>query len=65
LKWLLLNGEYACECPTLKVDRGITSENVIELPVELFVMRGVSRRIHSDNGPGFIAQRLRCFLLEK
>jgi len=46
----------------LKVDRGITSENVIETLSELFAMRGVPRHIRSDNGPEFIAQTLRRWL---
>ena len=53
---------YTRECLALKVDRGITSENVIDTFSELFAMRGVPRHIRSDNGPEFIAQTLRRWL---
>ena len=58
LKWLSVVDEYTRECLALKVDRGITSENVIDTLSELFAMRGVPRHIRSDNGPEFIAQTL-------
>ena len=62
LKWLSVVDEYTRECLALKVDRGITSENVIDTLSELFAMRGVPRHIRSDNGPEFIAQALRRWL---
>jgi len=62
LKWLSVVDEYTRECLALKVDRGITSENVIDTLSELFAMRGVPRHIRSDNGPEFIAQTLRRWL---
>ena len=46
----------------MKVDHGITSEDVIDTLSELFVMRGVPRHIRSDNGPEFIAHALRRWL---
>jgi transposase InsO family protein len=46
----------------LKVDRGITSEDVIDTLSELVAMRGVPRHIRSDNGPEFIAHALRRWL---
>ena len=62
LKWLSVVDEYTRECLALKVDRGITSESVIDTLSELFAMRGVPRHIRSDNGPEFIAQTLRRWL---
>ena len=50
LKWLSVMDEYTHECLALKVDRGITSEDVIDSLAELFAMRGVPRHIRSDNG---------------
>lgn len=50
LKWLSIVDEFTRECLTLKVDRSITSEDVIDTLVELFAMRGVPRHIRSDNG---------------
>jgi len=62
LKWLSVVDEYTRECLALKVDRGITSEDVIDTLSELFAMRGVPRHIRSDNGPEFIAHALRRWL---
>ena len=58
LKWLSVVDEYTRERLALKVDRGITSEDVIDTLSELFAMRGVPRHIRGDNGPEFIAQTL-------
>ena len=62
LKWLSIVDEYTRECLALKVDRGITSEDVIDTLSELFAMRGVPKHIRSDNGPEFIAHALRRWL---
>jgi putative transposase len=59
LKWLSLVDEYTRECLALKVDRSITSADVIDTLAELFAMRGVPKCIRSDNGPEFIAQAIR------
>lgn len=58
LKWLSIVDEHTRECLALKVDRGITSEDVIDTLAELFAMRGVPEHIRSDNGPEFIAQAI-------
>lgn len=62
LKWLSIVDEYTRECLTLKVDRGITAEDVIDTLAELFAMRGVPRGIRSDNGPEFVAAAIRRWL---
>jgi transposase InsO family protein len=62
LKWLSIVDEYTRECLALKVDRSITSEDVIDTLAELFAMRGVPRCIRSDNGPEFIAAAIRRWL---
>jgi putative transposase len=58
LKWLSIEDEYTRENLALKVDRSITSEDVIDTLAELFAMRGVPGHIRSDNGPEFIAQAI-------
>jgi len=58
LKWLSIVDEYTRECLCLKVDRSITSEDVIDTLAELFAMRGVPKHIRSDNGPEFIAHAI-------
>jgi putative transposase len=62
LKWLSIVDEYTRECLALKVDRSITSEDVIDSLAELFAMRCVPRHIRSDNGPEFIAHAIRRWL---
>lgn len=62
LKWLSIVDEYTRECLTLKVDRSITSEDVIDTLAELFAMRDVPRCIRSDNGPEFVAKEIQRWL---
>ena len=62
LKWLSIVDEYTRECLALKVDRSITSEDVIDTLSELFAMRGVPRCIRSDNGPEFVAGAIQRWL---
>lgn len=62
LKWLSIVDEHTRECLALKVDRSITSEDVIDTLAELFAMRGVPGHIRSDNGPEFIAAAIRRWL---
>lgn len=64
LKWLSIIDEYTRECLTLKVDRSITSEDVIDTLAELFAMGGVPKHIRSDNGPEFIAQAIQRWLAQ-
>jgi transposase InsO family protein len=62
LKWLSIVDEYTRECLTLKVDRSITSSDVIDTLAELFAMHGVPRHVRSDNGPEFVAKAIRRWL---
>lgn len=62
LKWLSIVDEYTRECLSLKCDRSITSEDVIDTLAELFAMRGVPQHIRSDNGPEFIARAIQRWL---
>jgi transposase InsO family protein len=64
LKWLSIVDEYTRECLALKVDRSITSEDVIDTLSELFAMRGVPQCVRSDNGPEFIAQAIQRWLAQ-
>ncbi|QDS98869.1 Integrase core domain protein [Adhaeretor mobilis] len=56
LKCLSIVDEYTRECLALKIDRSITSEDVLDTLAELFAIRGVPNHIRSDNGPEFIAK---------
>jgi len=62
LKCLSIVDEYTRECLALEVDRRMTSEQVIDVLVELFAVRGVPSHIRSDNGPEFIARAIRRHL---
>jgi transposase InsO family protein len=64
VKFRILNviDEYTRECLAVRVDRSLTSHNVIEVLTELFIERGVPVHIRSDNGPEFIAKRVRDWL---
>jgi len=58
-KWLSGVDEHTRQGLASEVNRGITSEDVIDAISELFVIRGVTRHIRSDNGPGIITHALR------
>jgi len=58
LKWLAITDEYTRECLALEVDRGITSDRVLDILTNLFLTRGVPKHIRSDNGPEFIANAI-------
>ncbi len=58
LKWLAITDEYTRERLALEVDRSITADRVLDVLTNLFLTRGVSRHIRSDNGPEFIAQAI-------
>ena len=62
MKWLSIMDEFTRECLALKVDRSITSENVINVLAELFQTRGFPEFIRSDNGSEFIAGNIRKWL---
>ena len=62
LKILTLIDEYTRECLALRVERRMSSEQVLETLAELFVYRGVPDHIRSDNGPEFTAQAVREWL---
>jgi transposase InsO family protein len=64
LKWLSIVDEFTRECLCLKVDRSITSDDVLDTLAELFATRGVPSHIRSDNGPEFIAQAIQDWLAQ-
>jgi transposase InsO family protein len=54
--------EFTRECLAIDVARRLTSEDVLERLSDLFVQRGVSQFIRSDNGPEFTARRVQEWL---
>jgi transposase InsO family protein len=51
--------EYTRECLATYVARRIRSQDVIFVLADLFIEHGVPQHIRSDNGPEFIAKKLR------
>lgn len=54
--------EYTRECLASYVARRIRSQDVILILADLFLRHGLPEHIRSDNGPEFIAKRLRHWL---
>ena len=54
--------EFSRECLSIKVDRKIRSQDVIEELFNLFIFRGIPEHIRSDNGPEFTARAVRKWL---
>lgn len=61
-KILNIIDEFSRECLSIKVDRKIRSQDVIDQLYELFLLRGVPEHIRSDNGPEFTAKAIRRWL---
>jgi len=54
--------EHSRECLSIDVARKLTSEDVQARLMELFLTRGMPAHIRSDNGPEFVAERVRGWL---
>lgn len=61
IKMLTIMDEFSRESLAIKVERRMNSMNLIETLSDLFVEKGVPKYVRSDNGPEFIASRLRCW----
>lgn len=62
IRMLNIIDEFTRECLAIEVNRKLNSTNVIEVLSQLFVERGTPQYIRSDNGPEFIARRVRFWL---
>jgi transposase InsO family protein len=62
IRILTLIDEYTRECLALRVARRLGSMDVIETLADVMLRHGVPDHIRSDNGPEFIARRLRNWL---
>ena len=54
--------EFTREALALRVDRKLTSAEVIETLAELMLEPGAPQHIRSDNGPEFVARNVRDWL---
>ncbi len=62
LRMLNILDEYTRECLASVVARRIRSHDVLLILADLFLRRGIPTHIRSDNGPEFIASKLRHWL---
>ena len=62
LRILNIIDQYTRECLAIDVGRSVTSENVLGRLANLFATRGVPEHIRSDNGPEFVAEKVRSWL---
>jgi putative transposase len=62
LKMMPIVDEYSRECLSIKVERSITSEEVVKTLAALFARRGEPAFVRSDNGPEFIAKAVKGWL---
>ena len=62
LRLLTLLDEYTRECLAIRVERRMGSSEVIETLSDVMLWRGIPAHIRSDNGPEFVAQKLRQWL---
>ena len=54
--------EYTREAPMIRVERKLNSTDVLDALTDLFILRGRPEYISSDNGPEFIAQKVRDWI---
>ena len=64
LRLLAVIGEHTRECLAIEVDRSFTADDVIGVLQYRFAVRGTPRYIRSDNGPEFVARKVRRWLDE-
>jgi transposase InsO family protein len=51
--------DFTRECLAIRPRRRLNSRDVVEVPVDAMIERGIPEYIRSDNGPEFVAQGLR------
>ena len=54
--------EFSRECLAIRVQRKLSSTDVIDALTDLFILRGPPAWIRSDNGPEFVAQAVRDWI---
>ncbi|MEO0427319.1 MAG: IS3 family transposase [Pseudomonadota bacterium] len=54
--------EYTREALMIRVDRKLNSADVVDALTDLFILRGAPKFIRSDNGPEFIAEKVRDWI---
>ena len=54
--------EFTKEALMIRVDRKLNSVDVVDALTDLFILRGPPEYIRSDNGPEFIAEKVRTWI---
>jgi transposase InsO family protein len=54
--------EFTREALVIRVDRKLNSTDVVDALTDLFILRGPPEFIRSDNGPEFIAEKVRNWI---
>ena len=54
--------EFSKEALTIRVDRKLNSTDVVDALTDLFILRGPPEFIRSDNGPEFVAEKVRSWI---
>jgi len=62
IRLLTIIDEYSRECLAIDVARKLNSEDVLDRLMQLFISRGLPAHIRSDNGPEFVAEKVRGWL---
>ncbi len=55
--------EFTRECLAIRVSRRLNATDVVDVLSDLFILRGVPGHIRSDNGPEFIAELVREWIV--
>ena len=62
VRLLTMIDEFTRECLAIRAGRRMTSQHVIDLLAELFILKGVPDHLRSDNGPEMTASAVREWL---
>jgi len=62
LRMLVVVDEFTRECLAIRVERRLTSDDVLAVLAGLFAARGAPEHVRSDNGPEFVAGTVRGWL---
>ena len=62
IRMLVVIDEFTRECLAIEVARSFTAKQVVGVLRYLFAVRGLPRHIRSDNGPEFVAKKVRDWL---
>ena len=54
--------EFSRECLAIRVNRKLNSTSVIDVLMDLFILRGAPSFIRSDNGPEFVAEAVQKWI---